>query len=97
MRANLNLKRLRLNRIFFGFEDEEELITGCFGAIKEHYVIQALLASYEGDNIFNKAFLPLKDRLRDFLIVHFQLRVHGGKQLLKNEIQIYLPLSLIHI
>ena len=61
MLANLNLNRLRLNRVFFGFEDEEQLSTGCFGALKGHYVIQALLDSYRGNNIFNKAFLPLKD------------------------------------
>ena len=36
-------------------------------------------------------FLPLKERLRDFLILHFQLRANGRKQLLKKEIQIYLP------
>lgn len=91
MRANLNLKKLRMNRIFFGFEDTEQLETGCFGALKEHYVIRALLDSYETDQIYNKAFLPLKERLRDFLIIHFNLRVNGKNQLLKKEIQIYLP------
>ena len=90
-RAGLNLKRLRLNRIFFGFEDDEELTTGCYGALREHYVLQALLDTYRADNIFNKALLPLKERLRDFLILHFQLRANGRKQLLKKEIQIYLP------
>lgn len=34
MHVQLNLKKLRLNRIFFGFENEEELTTGCFGAVK---------------------------------------------------------------
>lgn len=91
MRANLNLKKLRMNRIFFGFEDTQQLETGCFGALKEHYVIQALLDSYETDQIYNKGFLPLKERLRDFLIVHFGLRVNGKNQYLKKEIQIYLP------
>ena len=89
--VSLNLKKLRLNRIFFGFEDDEELTTGCYGALKEHYVIQSLLDTYQADSIFNKAFLPLKDRLRDFLLLHFQLKVNGRKQLLKKEIQIYLP------
>ena len=51
MHANLYLKKLRLNRIFFGFEDENELLTGCFGATKKHYVIQALLDTYEANNI----------------------------------------------
>lgn len=91
MHTNLQFKKLRLHTIFFGFENEEELTTGCFGAVKGHYVIQALLSTYEMDTIFNKAFLPLKDRLRDFLVLHFNLRVNGRKQLLKKEIQIHLP------
>ena len=95
-RANLNLKKLRLDRIFFGFEDQEDLTTGCFGALKDHYVIQALLDSYKEDNIYNKAFLPLKDRVRDFLILHFKLNPNGRKQLLKNEVQIYLPSVLAY-
>lgn len=95
-RANLNLKRLRLERIFFGFENDEDLTTGCYGAVKGHYVIRALLASYEEDNIFNKAYLPLKDRLRDFLVLHFQLKVNGRKQLLKKEIPVYLPSVLAY-
>ena len=96
MRANLNLKKLRLNPIFFGFEDQEDLTAGCFGAVKGHYVIQALLDSYGEDNIFNRALLPLKDRLRDFLIRHFRLRVNGRKQQLKKEIQVYLPSVLAY-
>lgn len=91
MRANLNLKKLRLNRIFFGFEGPDSLETGCYGSVPEHYVVQALLATYEGHNIFNQALLPLRDRLRDFLVFHFKLKVNGKKQLLRHEIQIYLP------
>lgn len=96
MRPNIQLKRCRLERIFFGFENEEELNADCFGAIREHYVIQALLATYETDNIFNKAFLPLKERLRDFLVLHFRLKVNGRKQLLKKEIPVYLPSVLAY-
>lgn len=96
VRANLNLKRLRTNPIFFGFEDEEALMTGCFGAVRGHYVIQALLESYLGDTIFNKAYLPLQERLRDFLILHFGLRPNGRKQFLKKEISIYLPSVLAY-
>lgn len=95
-RANLNLKRLRLNRIFFGFENDEELTAGCYGALQDHYVTQALLDTYEEDTIFNKAFLPMKDRIRDFLILHFQLKANGRKQLLKKEVQIYLPSVLAY-
>lgn len=95
-RANLNLKKLRLNRIFFGFEDDEALTTGCYGALQGHYVIQALLDTYETDSIHNKAFLPLRDRIRDFLILHFQLKMGGRKQLLKKEVQIYLPSVLAY-
>lgn len=95
-RANLRLKTLRLGRIFFGFEDEEELTTGCFGALPDHYVIRALLATYEEENIFNTAFLPLKDRLRDFLVLRFGLKVNGRKQLLAREIQVYLPSVLAY-
>lgn len=96
MRAHLNLKKLRLNRIFFGFGGQEELSTGCFGALRGHYVLQALLDTYQADNIYNKAYLPLKDRLRDFLAVQFGLKINGRNQLLKNEIQVYLPSVLAY-
>lgn len=96
MRANINLKKLRLNRIFFGFENEEELTAGCFGAVKGHYVIQALLDSYETDSIFNRACLPLKERIRDFLILHFQLKPNGRNQYLKKEVQVCLPSILCY-
>lgn len=96
MHAELNLKKLRLNRVFFGFEDDEELMTGCFGSVKDHYVIQALLDSYEEENIYNKALLPFRERLRDFLIVHFQLKVNGRNQFLRQEIQICLPSILAY-
>ncbi len=59
-------------------------------------MIQALLDTYETDSICNKAFLPLRDRIRDFLILHFQLKVNGRKQLLKKEIPIYLPSVLAY-
>lgn len=95
-KANLNLKKLRLNHVFFGFEDDESLTSGCYGALKDHYVIQALLDTYKTDNIYNKAFLPLQERLRDFLILRFQLKANGRKQLLKKEIQIYLPSVLAY-
>lgn len=90
-RANLNLKRLRMNRIFFGFEDGEAMTAGCFGALPEHYVIRALLDSYEEESIFNKALLPLSQRLWDFLILHFDLKPGGNSQLLKGEVQVYQP------
>ena len=88
---NLRLKALRLNRIFFGFEDEDSLTDSCFGSVPNHYFIQALLNSYEESNIFNTALLPLKDRLRDILALQFDLKVNGRRQLLAKEIQIYLP------
>lgn len=94
MQVALNLKRLRLQSIFFGFENEEEICGGCFGALGGHYVIRALLDSYEEDNIFNKAMLPLKERIRDLLILHFDLKTNGRNQRLKGEIQVYLPAVL---
>ncbi len=93
---SLQLKKLRLNRVFFGFEDSEELTAGCFGALPGHYVIRALLDSYERDSIFNRAFLPLKDRLCDLLVLHFGLKVNGRSQLLKKEVQVYLPSVLAY-
>lgn len=90
-RVKLPLKKLRMNRIFFGFEDQESLNAGCFGALKEHYVIQALLDTYWEENIFNQALLPLAERIRDFLMVHLGLKANGRNQLLKKEVQVYLP------
>ncbi len=95
-RAGLRLKTLRLARIFFGFEDDENMTAGCFGALPGHYVIRALLDTYERHNIFNQARLPLQDRLRDFLAVHFQMKVNGRKQLLAREIQVCLPSVLAY-
>lgn len=90
-RVKLPLKKLRMNGIFFGFEDQESLNGGCFGALREHYVIQALLDTYWEENIFNQALLPLAERIRDFLMVHLGLKANGRNQLLKKEVQIYLP------
>lgn len=87
----LQLRKARLNKIFFGFENSERITTGCFGAQINHYVIKSILTSYEEDNIYNQALLPLAERIRDFLIIHFNLKVNGRKQLLKGEVQIYLP------
>ena len=96
MRTNLNLKRLRLNHVFFGFEDDERMTAGCYGAQKGNYVIQALLDTFQRNNIYNKALLSMEERLRDFLIVQFGLKPNGRKQILKNEIQIYLPSVLVY-
>lgn len=96
IRVSLPLNKLRLDPIFFGFEDEANLTTGCYGAVQGHYVIQALLATYEQNSIYNKAFLPLSDRLRDFLMIHFKLNVNGKKQILKKEIPVYLPSILVY-
>lgn len=90
-RVKLPLKKLRMNGIFFGFEDQESLNAGCFGALREHYVIQALLDTYWEENIFNQALLPLAERIRDFLMVHLGLKANGRNQLLKKEVQVYLP------
>ena len=95
-RANLRLKRLRLNRIFFGFEDGEAITAGCYGALPGHYVLQALLETYETDTVYNRMFLPLGDRIRDFLILHFGLKPNGRSQLLKKEVQVYLPSVLAY-
>ncbi|HIW73094.1 MAG TPA: glycosyltransferase [Firmicutes bacterium] len=95
-RASLGLKRLRLNRVFFGFEDAEAITTGCFGALPGHYVIQALLETYEADTVYNQMFLPLGDRIRDFLMIHFGLKPNGRSQLLRQEVQVYLPSVLAY-
>lgn len=96
MRVSLALKHLRLNRAFFGFEDQETICSGCFGAVAGHYAIQALLDSYNGDSIFNRALLPLGERLRDFLIVRFGLKPNGHTQRLKGDLQVYLPSVLAY-
>lgn len=92
----LNLKRRRMEPVFFGFENGEELTTLCFGAVPHHYVIQALLRSYQEDHIYNRAFLPLSQRLRDFLITRFSLKVNGHRQVLEGEITVHLPSVLAY-
>ena len=96
MRPNLNLKSLRCEQVFFGFEDQSAILEGCFGAVKKNYVIQAILDSFLGDNIYNMAYLPLSERLRDFLIVNFGLNPNGRKQLLGGKVQILLPSVLAY-
>lgn len=49
------------------------------------------MQSYEGDSIFNQAFLPLKDRIREILLLRFGLRINGRTQLLRQEVRVYLP------
>lgn len=91
MRANINLKRLRLNEVFFGFEGRETLNTGCFGAVKGHYIIKALCDLYYKDSVYSKGHFPLSYRLRDFLLINFNLKLNGGNQLLKDTVRVYLP------
>lgn len=92
----LALKRRRMEPVFFGFETVEELTTLCFGAVPHHYVIQALLRSYGEDHIYNQAFLPLSQRLRDFLITRFGLQPNGRRQVLEGEITVHLPSILAY-
>ncbi|MGI6254827.1 MAG: glycosyltransferase family 2 protein [Acutalibacter sp.] len=91
----LNLKRRRMEGCFFGFETREELTDLCFGALPHHYVIRALLDSYREDRIYNRAFLPLTHRLRDFLITRFGLRMNGHRQLLEG-VTVHLPSVLAY-
>lgn len=95
-RPQLFLKRRRLEPVFFGFENTQELTTLCFGAVPRHYVVQALLQSYREDRIYNRAFLPLAERLRDFLITRFGLKVTGKRQVLAGEIVVHLPSVLAY-
>lgn len=82
--------------VFFGFENTEELSTLCFGAVPHHYVVQALLGSYREEHIYNQAFLPLAERLRDFLITRFGLRPNGRRQVLEGEVTVHLPSVLAY-
>ena len=91
----LNLKRRRMEPCFFGFESEEELTSLCFGALPRHYAIRALLDSYQEDHVHNRAFLPLADRLRDFLITQFGLTMNGRRQTRKG-ITVHLPSVLAY-
>lgn len=77
--------------MFFGFEDGEALTAGCFGAVAGHYVLEALLDTYREENLYNAALLPLKERLRDFLLLRMGLQANGKKQLLRGEVQVYPP------
>lgn len=95
-RAQLTLKTLRTLHVFFGFSSEDTLFTGCFGALKDHYVIRMLLDSYNTPSIVNTACLPLTNRLRDLLTVQFGLRLNGRKQLLHKEVSVLLPSVLAY-
>ena len=58
MRANLNLKKLRLNRIFFGFEGPDSLETGCYGSVPEHYVYRLYWPPMKGITSSTRPFFP---------------------------------------
>ena len=88
---SLLLKRRRMEPVFFGLENKEELTTQCFGALSRHYVIRALLDSYGEDHIYNRGYLPLRERLRDFLITRFGWKPNGRRQVLAGEITVHLP------
>ena len=92
----LTLNARRMEPVFFGFENTQELTTLCFGAVPRHYVVQALLQSYGEDHIYNRAFLPLADRLRDFLITRFGLNMTGKRQVLAGEVTVHLPSVLAY-
>ena len=92
----LLMKRRQMEPVFFGFENTEELSTLCFGAVPHHYVVQALLGSYREEHIYNQAFLPLAERLRDFLITRFGLRPNGRRQVLEGEVTVHLPSVLAY-
>ena len=91
----LNLKRRRLEHCFLGFETEEELTDLCFGALPHHYVIRALLDSYGDDRIYNRAFLPLTHRMRDFFITRFGVKMNGHRQI-REGVAIHLPSVLAY-
>ena len=90
------LKRRRMEKAFFGFENQEDLTTLCFGAVPRHYVIRALLDSYREEHLYNRAFLPLVERLRDFLITRFHLKPNGRRQVLEGDVVVHLPSVLAY-
>ena len=92
----LGLKRRRLEGAFFGLESREELTTLCFGALPRHYLIRALLDSYGEDHIYNRGFLPLGERLRDFLITRLDWKPNGRRQVLQGEVVVHLPSVLCY-
>ena len=87
----LPLKRLRLERCFFGFESPGALSALCFGALPRHYVIRALLDTYGEGRVHDMAFLPLAERLRDFLITRLGLAMTGRRQTLEGGVTVHLP------
>lgn len=91
----LELNRRRLEPCFFGFESREELSTLCFGALPRHYVVRALLDSYQGERIHNRAFLPLQERLRDFLITQLGFQMNGRRQT-REGVTVHLPSVLAY-
>ena len=92
----LRLKGRRMEPVFFGFENAEELSTLCFGAVPHHYAIGVLLDSYKEERIYNQALLPLSQRLRDFLITRFGLKANGRHQKLEGGITVHLPSVLAY-
>ena len=85
-----------MEKAFFGFENQEDLTTLCFGAAPRHYVIRALLDSYREEHLYNRAFLPLAERLRDFLITRFHLKPNGRRQELEGDVVVHLPSVLAY-
>ena len=91
----LRLKSRRMEPCFFGFADGESLSTLCFGALPRHYVVRAMLDSYREDHIYNRAFLPLAERLRDFLITRFGFQMNGRRQT-REGVTVHLPSVLCY-
>ena len=97
---SLLLKRRRMEKAFFGFENQEDLTTLCFGAAPTH-LCHAVLTGlarfpYREEHLYNRAFLPLAERLRDFLITRFHLKPNGRRQVLEGDVVVHLPSVLAY-
>ena len=48
------------------------------------------------EHLYNRAFLPLAERLRDFLITRFHLKPNGRRQELEGDVVVHLPSVLAY-
>lgn len=90
IKINRTLGEQRLQKVFLGYVDREHLGSDLWGSLPGDKLLKMLLDTYETDDIFNDAFLPLSSRIQLVLEKEYKL-IPKGKEcyLMKDLVKIY--------
>ena len=85
MKLNAPLGQQRVDKVFFGYEDDSIIGVDIYGACKRNEVLGRILDSYTSDSIFNDAEICLKDRIQIILQNEYGLIPKGVECYLKKD------------